>query len=305
VSNLKSGTIHTAPESKVIENRFPDPHGTGKRENPKMFNNLVESDAHKEDHRRKASFFIYTLIGYAVLLLAAGVASVYAYDAQLETQSLELQTLVEFVPPDSTPKTLPTERRVSRSTATTNSSNAIRVPVRPVLLASAEDPLKVPDKVGTNAVNIPPAPPNAIIGSGVSDPRGSGPIGPPSRIGDDPAASGSAANPIREELPPPPVIKKPKPPTVVSLGAVNGRAIDLPKPPYPAIAKPVGASGAVTVEILLDETGKVISAHAVSGHPLLRAAAVKAAYQARFSPTLLSKQPVKASGIITYQFTLH
>ena len=62
-------------------------------------------------------------------------------------------------------------------------------------------------------------------------------------------------------------------------------------------------SGAVTVQILLDETGKVISARAVSGHPLLQAAAVKAAYQARFSPTILSDQPVKVSGIITYNFT--
>lgn len=273
-----------------------------------MFNNLIESDAHREDHRRKASFFIYTLIGYAVLLLAAGVASVYAYDAQLESQSLELQALVEFVPVDSTTKPAPPERRDNRPrTATNNSESAIKTPVRPVLIASAEDPLKVPDKPGTTGSNIPPAPPNAIVGSGVYDPPGSDPIGPTSRDGNDPSASGSNtsdANPIREELPPPPVIKRPKSPVVVSLGPVNSRAIELPKPPYPPIAKPVRASGPVMVEILLDETGKVISAHAVSGHPLLRGAAVKAAYQARFTPTLLSKQPVKASGIITYNFTL-
>jgi periplasmic protein TonB len=37
-------------------------------------------------------------------------------------------------------------------------------------------------------------------------------------------------------------------------------------------------------------------------HPLLRAAAVAAARGARFSPTKLSGQPVKVSGVITYNF---
>ena len=58
------------------------------------------------------------------------------------------------------------------------------------------------------------------------------------------------------------------------------------------------------MQIVVDESGKVTSAKAVSGHPLLLQAAVQAAYQARFSPTLLSGQPVKVSGIITYQFNL-
>jgi TonB family protein len=66
----------------------------------------------------------------------------------------------------------------------------------------------------------------------------------------------------------------------------------------------VKASGPVNVQVLIDETGKVISAQAVSGHPLLRAAAVQAARQARFSPTMLGEQPVKVSGVITYNFTL-
>ena len=60
----------------------------------------------------------------------------------------------------------------------------------------------------------------------------------------------------------------------------------------------------VVVQVTVDEEGKVISASAVSGHPLLRQAAVQAAYQARFSPTLLSGQPVKVTGTITYNFNL-
>jgi protein TonB len=46
----------------------------------------------------------------------------------------------------------------------------------------------------------------------------------------------------------------------------------------------------------------VASARAITGHPLLQQAAVQAAYGARFSPTLLSGQPVKVTGVITYNF---
>jgi TonB family protein len=70
------------------------------------------------------------------------------------------------------------------------------------------------------------------------------------------------------------------------------------------VAKAARASGTVVVQITVDEGGKVISASAVSGHPLLRQAAVQAAYQARFSPTLLTGQAVKVTGTITYNFNL-
>jgi protein TonB len=83
---------------------------------------------------------------------------------------------------------------------------------------------------------------------------------------------------------------------------LNGKAISLPKPPYPAIAKAARASGTVTVQVTIDESGKVVSARAVGGHPLLQQAAVQAAYGARFSPTQLSGQPVKVTGVITYNF---
>ena len=53
---------------------------------------------------------------------------------------------------------------------------------------------------------------------------------------------------------------------------------------------------------MIDEEGNVISAESVSGHPLLRSSAVDAARQARFSPTKLSGQPVKVSGVLVYQF---
>ncbi len=89
---------------------------------------------------------------------------------------------------------------------------------------------------------------------------------------------------------------------IISAGVLNGRAISLPDPAYPPIARAANASGTVTVEVTVDENGKVISAKAISGHPLLQQAAVNAAYQAKFSPTLLSGRPVRVKGTLIYKF---
>jgi TonB family protein len=85
---------------------------------------------------------------------------------------------------------------------------------------------------------------------------------------------------------------------------LNGRAISLPLPAYPTIARAAHATGTVGVRVLIDEEGVVISAASVSGHPLLQAAAVAAARQARFTPTLVDNKPVKVLGIIQYNFAM-
>ena len=90
----------------------------------------------------------------------------------------------------------------------------------------------------------------------------------------------------------------------VSGGVLNGKAISLPKPEYPEPARRVRASGIVTVEVVIDVNGRVISAKATTGSSMLREAAERAAMQARFTPALLSGQPVKVSGQINYNFSL-
>jgi len=104
-----------------------------------------------------------------------------------------------------------------------------------------------------------------------------------------------------ESEPPPapnPILKP------VSGGVLNGTAISLPSPFYPDTARRLRMAGMVTVEVVVDETGKVISAVATSGPAILRDVAVQAALKARFSPTKLSGQPVKVSGSINYKFAL-
>jgi protein TonB len=107
-------------------------------------------------------------------------------------------------------------------------------------------------------------------------------------------------NSARPKPTPQPTPSKPK--TIVSGGVLNGRAISKPQPSYPPIAKAAKASGTVTVQVLVSEEGNVISARAVSGHPLLRQAALDAAYQAKFTPVIVSGRKVQVSGALTYDF---
>lgn len=91
---------------------------------------------------------------------------------------------------------------------------------------------------------------------------------------------------------------------IVSQGVLDSKAISKPTPRYPEEAKAGRASGTVTVRVVVDESGNVISASAVGGHPLLQQAAADAARRAKFAPTKLSGQPVKVSGVVTYSFQL-
>ena len=97
----------------------------------------------------------------------------------------------------------------------------------------------------------------------------------------------------------------PRPPLrPMSGGVLNGKALELPSPQYPEVARRLRVMGVVQVEVVVDENGKVISAHAVSGPSSLRDVAVQAALRARFSPTKLSGQSIKVAGQINYNFTL-
>jgi len=101
----------------------------------------------------------------------------------------------------------------------------------------------------------------------------------------------------------PPVTPTPAPVNrPVNAGILNGRAVNLPKPAYPPLAKQMRAAGQVIVQVLVDETGSVTSAKATSGNPMLRASAEAAARQSKFNPVRVNNQPVPASGIVLYNF---
>lgn len=96
--------------------------------------------------------------------------------------------------------------------------------------------------------------------------------------------------------------KSANPKDAITRGVINGRAIELVPPAYPAIARAARASGQVVVKLLIDKEGKVMAAQMVDGHPLLRTAAINAAKASRFTPTQLEGKPVNVLGQIVYNF---
>ncbi len=88
----------------------------------------------------------------------------------------------------------------------------------------------------------------------------------------------------------------------VSEGMVLGNVISRAQPLYPASAKKMNASGKVEVQVTISVAGRVIEAAAISGHPLLRRAAVEAAGKWVFKPTILNDVPVQVKSILTFVF---
>lgn len=267
-----------------------------------MFTNLIESQSHRKDLTRRGRFVMMTAGAYAILFFAAGIASIYAYDAQLDSQSTSLE-LLYWVPPVKNEQVQPERPQPPRGRSAANNTGRITPqPVRPIAYESPSNPTKVPDAISTNPNPIPPAPPNTRIGDYVGNP----PTPPGGSGGCDNCTgnnSGSTIVRIPETTPPPPPLPV-KPTQKVSQGVLIAHAVSLPQPVYPIIAKQIRAQGTVNVQILVDEQGRVISAQPVNGHPTLLTAAKEAALRARFTPTLLSGQPVKVQGVITYNFVL-
>jgi TonB family protein len=111
-------------------------------------------------------------------------------------------------------------------------------------------------------------------------------------------APGAAAN---DPTPPPP--PKREPPRKISEGVAQGAAITKVQPLYPSGARRVNASGTVEVQVTISEAGRVTQARAISGHPLLRRAAVDAALKWVFNPTTLNQTPIPVQSVLTFVFS--
>lgn len=98
-----------------------------------------------------------------------------------------------------------------------------------------------------------------------------------------------------------PVTGKPKARQIIG-GVLNGKATFLPKPSYSAEARARRIGGAVPIQVMFDESGNVVRAGALGGHPALQFGARESACGAKFEPVTLEGKPIKVSGVITYNF---
>ena len=268
-----------------------------------MLDQLVESKSNAAENGRRGQFMAVTLIAAVVVVLGLWTKDLFAHDYTMGGGDLELSTLVAPPPPDEEPPPEPEKQPEKKAEP--------NVDVRKELIQNIASSPIIPEKIQTTKSNVQQMRENVKTIQGdqnMTNPdaavrRGDGVVDSGTTLGGGDNSNDGRDVETPSATPPPTKPPTPKPaPRTVSGGVLNGKATSLPKPGYPAAAKAVRASGAVSVQVLISESGSVISASAVSGHPLLRAAAEGAARGARFSPTMLSGQAVKVSGVITYNF---
>ncbi|MCA1579560.1 MAG: energy transducer TonB [Acidobacteria bacterium] len=264
-----------------------------------MFKNLIESSSHTKEYKRRGSFLLFTGAVYIVLFVVTGVVSIYAYDAHLEAQTFDY--VVTLLPPQEIAAEPNRPPAVQPDRARATNTNESTIPERAVAMLDTDRPEVVPDTVSATRSPHLPLPPGQVRITG-QDVAGS--ISGPATTSPGHSRVVQPTQIVKIGEPPPAPPDPPKPPKVVSKGVITSQALSLPKPMYPETAKRMRIQGTVSVQVLIDEHGRVISAKAVSGSPFLLIEAQKAAMQARFSPTKLGDQPVKVSGVITYNFVL-
>ncbi len=285
-----------------------------------MFDRLILTEPESAQIKNRKTYFLVSSLVLSVGLSVALVVSLFAVNLDLGTDRFELTELIAPVePPPNEPK-MPEPAPAPRQQKQAAPTSAPKVPTRQAAVARLdESPRETPPAVSTvqNTQKERPASRYFEVGKFDSDPassavssgRGTG-DSTTGTVGATGLATGgeTVAAVVEKEEPPPPPVKKdppapPKPPVIRSMGVINGKATDLPKPIYSPAAKAVNAQGQVSVKVLINENGVVVSADAVSGHPLLRSAAESAARRARFTPTVLSGEAIKISGTIVYNFT--
>src|SRR5882672_12460101 len=256
-----------------------------------MFEHLVESGSHSEDIKRKGSFLAGFAILYMVLIFAGIIVGILLAPAYIDQQTLELTALIAPVPVAANqPKQEAKPEKVEL---------AKNVDVRKELIADVSRADLVPKEISAKASDVPPVRKGVVTMVGTGNSNAVAPMAPGAGTGQI-ISNAPAKVDIKDEPPPPP--PKPTPHAPISGGVLNGKAVHLVQPPYPPIARSAHASGQVVVQVLIDENGNVVAAHATSGHPLLQAAATNAARASKFTPTKLSGQPVKVNGVIIYNF---
>jgi periplasmic protein TonB len=277
-----------------------------------MFDQLIVTETETNHVKSRKGYFTVSALVVGVVAFVGVVISIFAADFSLGTRDFEITSLVvpvdvSVVPEPPKPRrqlqqqnSQPSQAKVATRTDHIQNLNEVPRDVPPI--STTPSTAKARPEVGAytiSNVDLDPGTPGVATGRESGGP-GSG-TEPSGGLSEGTVAETKTADP---PLPPPVKVDPPKPPAVKSGGVVNGLATHLPKPNYPAPAKAVKAHGSVSVQVLIDESGRVISASAVNGHPLLRGAAVDAARSAKFTPTKLSGTPVKVSGVIVYNFNL-
>jgi periplasmic protein TonB len=229
---------------------------------------LRTGDGAERRHRR-LSILPLSIAGHAVVL-GAFLVSPWAGAIDLPVIASPFQGhYMETVPPPAPP--------------------APSTPAQPAPRPLA--PIEAPSEIGEEA----PVAPRQIIDGALAD-------GPNVSTGVGVLTDLSTGPPVTPLPPPPP---EPTPRLVKVGGKIREprKLVHVP-PIYPELARQTRVQGAVTLEAILDATGKVESVRVLESVPLLDDAAVRAVRQWRYTPTELNGVPVPVLMTVTIRFSL-
>ncbi len=255
-----------------------------------MFEKLVVSTTQRRKHTT-AKFFAGTVLLYAIALASAFVISVVVSDTRLaDTNNVTGLTGPPPMSGSTTPKP-PTSRRPLQADVRPDPNHAMtleqlmrhrddRPPVIPNFDRLPGGP-GLPGNVG---------PPGFVPGSGIPD--GDLNVAPPPRLDPQPVKSAATTTVTNNG------------PVRVTSTVLQGKAIERRVPVYPELVRRIHLQGDVAIEVIISPEGRVESARAISGHPMLIATALEAARGWRFGPTILNGVPVRVTGVITFVFKL-
>lgn len=276
-----------------------------------MLDKLVESKNNGRENKRLSGFLMTTFMTMAFILTFGLIYSLFSQTLILGSGDLDAASLI--APVAFEPETPPEpEKQVKQQPSEKVSDKIISRVVN--MQRPNESPIEPPTSVSVNQNKYQARPDAPFVLSAVD----STPTQAVSTVGEN--ISGENMKSLSDTIKPtettkveietPPIIKQAAKPIVkkvepsVSGGVVNSKAINLVKPVYSATARAMRVGGEVKVQVTIDEDGNVIAANAVSGNPLLRNSAEIAAKSSKFTPTTLSKQRVKVTGIIIYNFAV-
>jgi protein TonB len=255
-----------------------------------MFDKLVESAKQKQGGRARR-LFLATGAVYAVALTALGIATVIRISPAL-AEEYDLAICLAPPPPMLGNNQPPPARPIHKQVIDPGfvAPDKVKPPPDPDELSRL-----LAERKPMN-LSVVGAPIDLGIGRGDGMPGGA-------NVGEAPPAPPPTPTPT-------PVVKPAAPPppdTVVRLTSklTQGRVLRRVEPLYPAIARQARIQGAVQVQIGISEAGVVTDVTLLSGNPLLRDAALHAAKQWLFIPTELNGRPVRAIGVITFNFILN
>lgn len=278
-----------------------------------MLEKLIESTDNGQQSRKMRKFIMGTGTAMSSIFVCGLIFSIFSTNLAMGSQDIDLTRL--FAPaaiPDQAPPPPAEKSEPARS-----DSSPSKLPSRIENIQRLDEvPVAVPQKVSTVKSKFRARPTGPFIVSGNVDSDGSGTPNLRTGTGIGGKDSGSGFVPkqqpeVRKEPaiqtkqtiaePPklPPLVKKD---ITITEGVINGKALRLVQPTVSATVRSLNLKGQVRVDVLISEEGKVMSATASEGHALLKPLAISAARRSTFTPTLLSKQPVKVRGVILYNF---